>query len=69
MPPTTFGELYTEHDILVVVEDQVAGERVLQSLRQAGVPESDMDLMEPQWFLEAGRALGSNVACFSVYQR
>ena len=55
VPPTSFGELYPVHDILAVVEDQTTGEQARQSLRQAGVPESDMDLIDPAWFLEAGR--------------
>ena len=55
-PRTSFGQPYPEHDILAVVEDRPAGEQVLRSLRHAGVPEGDMDLVEPAWLLEAGRA-------------
>jgi hypothetical protein len=56
-PPTTFGQLYPEHDILAVAPDRTAGERALRALQQAGMPESDMDLLDPDWVLGAGRAL------------
>jgi hypothetical protein len=56
MPPTSFGQLYPENDILAVIEDRTVGNRVLQALGQAGVPEGDMDIIDPAWFLEAGRA-------------
>jgi hypothetical protein len=55
-PPTKFGQFYPEKDIIAVVDDRAAGERAIQSLERTGVPGDDMDLMEPEWFLDAERS-------------
>jgi hypothetical protein len=55
-PPTSFGRLYPENDILAVVEDQATGDQALRALQQAGIPARDMDIMDAAWFLEVGRA-------------
>jgi hypothetical protein len=52
-PPTSFGWLYPEGDILAVVEDRSTGEQTLGDLRRAGVPEGDIDLLDAEWFLAA----------------
>jgi hypothetical protein len=51
-PPTEFGYLYPENDILAVVDDQATGERALTALQQKGVSSSDMDLLAGDWFVE-----------------
>jgi hypothetical protein len=55
MPPTKFGQFYPEHDVVGVVNDRAAGEQALQALQRVGVPDGDMDLIEPSWFLDAER--------------
>ncbi|MGD9892407.1 MAG: hypothetical protein AB7R89_17955 [Dehalococcoidia bacterium] len=52
-PPMKFGQFYPEKDIIAVVSDQAAGERALQALQRIGVPEGDMDVIDPAWFLDA----------------
>jgi 3-hydroxyisobutyrate dehydrogenase len=56
-PPTELGYLYPENDILAVVEDRTTGERALAALREAGVPDGDMDLLAGGWFVERMRTL------------
>src|SRR5262249_21979823 len=55
-PPTSFGWIYPEGDIVAVVHDRTSGERTLLALYEAGVPRDDMDLVDPQWFLAAEHA-------------
>jgi hypothetical protein len=56
-PPTEFGYLYPESDILAVVDDRATGERVLAALRQDGIPAGDMDLLAGGWFVARMRGL------------
>jgi hypothetical protein len=56
-PQTSFGWIYPEGDIVAVVEDRATGERAMLDLKQAGVPEGDMDLVDPAWFLAGEHAV------------
>ena len=55
-PPSLFGWLYPEGDILAVVADRGAGDLALQALERAGVPVDDIDLVEPERFLAVEQA-------------
>jgi hypothetical protein len=56
--PTQLGQFYPLDDILAVVEDRTAGERAVQALKDAGVADVDVDLLDGAWFAEAMRAAG-----------
>lgn len=56
--PTKLGQFYPQDDILAVVEDRSTGERAVQALKDAGVSETDVDLLDGAWFAEAIRAAG-----------
>jgi hypothetical protein len=45
------------NDILAVVHERSDGERAVKALKDAGVPESDVDLLDGAWFAEAVRRL------------
>jgi hypothetical protein len=51
-PPTKLGQFYPLDDILAVVDDRPIGERAVQALKDAGVPEGDVDLLDGAWFAE-----------------
>jgi hypothetical protein len=55
-PPTKLGQFYPLDDILAVVEDRPIGERAVQALKDAGVSEGDVDLLDGAWFAEAMRS-------------
>jgi hypothetical protein len=52
-PPVSLGQIYPTHDIVAVLADKAAAEQALEALQGAGIPEGDLDLMDPQWFLDA----------------
>ena len=56
--PTQLGMFYPLDDILAVVEDRSIGERAVQALKDAGVAETDVDLLDGAWFAAAMRAAG-----------
>lgn len=56
--PTKLGQFYPLDDILAVLEDRSAGERAVQALKDAGVAETDVDLLDGAWFAAAMRAAG-----------
>jgi hypothetical protein len=43
-------------DILAVIDDRAAAERAVQALKEGGVPESDVDLVDGAWFAQVMRA-------------
>jgi hypothetical protein len=57
-PPNTMsmGHLYPVGDILGVIDDRAEAERAIQALKEAGVPEGDVDLVDGAWFAQAMRA-------------
>ena len=65
-PPTKLGQFYPLDDILAVVEDRSTGERAVQALKDAGVSDGDVDLLDGAWFAEAMRSARRQ---FGVAQR
>jgi hypothetical protein len=54
--PTLMGHLYPTGDIVAVLNDQADVDRLVQALKAAGVPESDVDLVDGAWFAQVMRA-------------
>jgi hypothetical protein len=54
---TSFGTLYPLNDVLAVVDDHSEAERAVQALKDAGVRDGDVDVMEGAWFAEAVRGI------------
>jgi hypothetical protein len=54
--PKSWGHLYPVGDILAVIDDRAEAERAVQALKEAGVPEGDVDLVDGAWFAEVMRA-------------
>jgi hypothetical protein len=55
--PTSMGQLYPLGDILGAMEDRAAAESAAAELRNIGVPEGDVDLLDGEWFLSAVKEL------------
>ena len=55
-PPTKMGQFYPLDDILAVLADRSSGARAVQALKDAGVAEGDVDLLDGAWFAEAMRS-------------
>jgi hypothetical protein len=64
--PTKLGQFYPLDDILAVVDDRAAAERAVQALKDAGVSDSNVDLLDGAWFAEAMRSARRQ---FGVAQR
>jgi hypothetical protein len=58
--PTLMGHLYPVGDIVGVIDDQADVDRLVQALKAAGVPESDIDLVDGAWFVQVMRANKEN---------
>jgi hypothetical protein len=56
-PPTSFGNLYPKGDIVAAVEDRPTAEALVGALRTAGFPESDLDILEPAFVVQAAEEL------------
>jgi hypothetical protein len=54
--PKTMEHLYPVGDILAVIDDRAEAERAVQALKEAGVPEGDVDLVDGAWFAQVMRA-------------
>ncbi len=54
--PASMGHLYPVGDILAVIDDRADAERAVQALKDAGVPEQDVDLVDGPWFAQVMRA-------------
>jgi hypothetical protein len=55
--PTKVDRFYPLDDIVAVITDRPTGERALQALRDAGVSDGDMDLVDGAWFAKAARSV------------
>ena len=64
--PTKLGQFYPLDDILAVVDDRTTAERAVQALKEAGVSDGDVDLLDGAWFAEAMRSARRQ---FGVAQR
>jgi hypothetical protein len=54
--PRSMGHLYPVGDILAVIDDRADAERAVQALKDAGVPDGDVDLVDGAWFAKVMRA-------------
>ncbi len=54
--PRSMGHLYPLGDILAVINDRAEAERAVQALKEGGVPEGDVDLVDGAWFAQVMRA-------------
>jgi hypothetical protein len=54
--PTKLDRFYPLDDIVAVIDDRSAAERAVQALKDAGVSESDVDLVDGAWFAQAARS-------------
>jgi hypothetical protein len=64
--PTKLGQFYPLDDILAVIDDRATAERAVQALKDAGVPDGDVDLLDGAWFAETIRSARRQ---FGVAQR
>ena len=64
--PTKLGLFYPLDDILAVIDDRATAERAVQALKDAGVSETEVDLLDGAWFAEALRSARRQ---FGVAQR
>ena len=58
--PKSMGHLYPVGDILAVVDDRAEAERAVQALKEGGVAEGDVDLVDGAWFAQVMRANKAN---------
>ena len=56
-PPTSFGNVYPRGDIVVVVQDRERAQALLKALGNAGFPETDLDILEPEIVVAAALKL------------
>jgi len=52
---TSSDQLYPTGDIFAVVDDRATANRALRALRDAGVPDDELDLWDGEWFEMAVR--------------
>jgi hypothetical protein len=50
------GHLYPVGDILAVIDDRATAERLVKALKDCGLLESDVDLVDGAWFAQVMRA-------------
>src|SRR5437899_11364616 len=56
-PPIAFGNVYPKGDIMAVVHDRATAQLLVGALQASGFPETDMDILEPAFVLEAAQKL------------
>ncbi len=60
MPPSILGFVYPLDDVVAVIDDRESAERAVRSLRDAGLPEEDIELLDGPFVLEASRSFQKN---------
>jgi hypothetical protein len=55
-PPTSLGNPYPRGDVVAVIDDRQSAERALRALREAGLPEDDLDLVDGPTLVQADRS-------------
>src|ERR1700737_4613778 len=55
-PPTLFGNIYPRDDVVAVIDDRESAEQAVRALSDAGLPESDVDLLDGPSVVEASRS-------------
>jgi hypothetical protein len=58
--PTLLDQFYPLDDVVAVIDARPAAERAAQALKDAGVPESDVDLVDGAWFARAAHSVIQN---------
>jgi hypothetical protein len=56
VPPTILGVVYPLDDVVAVIDDRESAERAVRSLRDAGLPEEDVELLDGPFVVEASRS-------------
>jgi hypothetical protein len=54
--PTMLDRFYPLDDIVAVIDDRPTAEHAVQALKDAGVSDSDVDLVDGAWFAQAARS-------------
>jgi len=54
--PTMLDRFYPMDDVVAVIDNRIAAERAVQALRNAGVSDGDIDLVDGAWFARAARS-------------
>jgi hypothetical protein len=54
--PTMLDRFYPLDDIVAVIDDRSTAERAVQALKDAGVSDADVDLVDGAWFGQAARS-------------
>ncbi len=55
-PPSSVGNIYPLDDVVAVIDDPESAERAVRSLRDAGLAEDDVDLLDGPSAVEAARS-------------
>jgi hypothetical protein len=55
-PPTSLGNHYPRDDVVAVIDDRESAERAVRALREAGLPDDDVDLLDGPTMVEADRS-------------
>jgi hypothetical protein len=55
--PTSLAQFYPLGDILAVIDNRADAARAVIALKEAGVPETDIDLVDGAWFIASMREL------------
>jgi hypothetical protein len=54
--PTMLDRFYPMDDLVAVIDDRATAERAVQALKDAGVSDGDVDLVDGAWFAQAARS-------------
>src|SRR5882762_9705821 len=54
--PSSVGNIYPLDDVVAMIDDRESAERAVRSLRDAGLPEDDVDLVDGPFAVEAFRS-------------
>jgi hypothetical protein len=55
-PLTSLGNIYPRDDVIAVIDDRESAEQAVRALGDAGLPESDVDLVDGPSVVEASRS-------------
>jgi hypothetical protein len=55
-PPRSLGNLYPLNDVVAVIDDRGSAEQAVRALTEAGLAESDVDLLDGPSVVEARRS-------------
>ena len=55
-PPTSLGNPYPRDDVVAVIDDKETAEHAVRALRDAGLPEEDVDILDGPSAVEVSRS-------------